>query len=177
MHLVGYVWYVLHSKPHKEQLLFEQLSLRNIESFFPCIRGVTVNPRAPKLRPYFPGYVFVHVDLEQTGFSNLQWLPGATGLISFGGEPASIPEGLIVAIRRKVEQINSRGSELFDGLSPGDSVIIQAGPFSGYEAIFDEAISGEERVHVLLKLMQARLVTVELPATQVRRKDMKSNYR
>jgi transcription antitermination factor NusG len=163
------VWYALHSKPLKEELLFEQLSLRKIETFYPRIRVQTVNPRARKVRAYFPGYVFVHVDLDETGFSGLQWLPGATGLVSFGGEPASVPDGLVGAVRHKVEHINDAGGELFDGLKPGDSVVIQAGPFSGYEAIFDEQISGSERVRVLLKLLQKRLMLVELPAGQVER--------
>ncbi len=30
-------WYVLHSKPMKEALLWEQLSLQGIESYYPCI--------------------------------------------------------------------------------------------------------------------------------------------
>jgi transcription antitermination factor NusG len=169
------VWYALHSKPRNEELLFEQLSLRKIETFYPRIRVQTVNPRARKVRAYFPGYVFVHVDLDTIGYSTLQWLPGATGLVSFGGEPASVPDGLIGAIRHKVERINGLGGELFDGLKPGDAVVIQAGPFSGYEAIFDEQISGNERVRVLLKLLQKRLVPVELPAGQVERKDKLTN--
>jgi transcriptional antiterminator RfaH len=168
-------WYALHSKPLKEELLFEQLSLRKIETFYPRLRVQTVNPRARKVRAYFPGYVFVHADLDVVGFSNLQWLPGATGLVSFGGEPASVPDGLISAIRYKVERINGAGGELFDGLKPGETVVIQAGPFSGYEAIFNEQISGNERVRVLLKLLQKRLLPVELPAGQVERKDKQTN--
>ena len=165
------LWYALHSKPHKEEVLFEQLGLRNIQTFYPRIRVKTVNPRARQIKAYFPGYVFVQVDLGEAGFSSLQWLPGATGLVSFGGEPAPVPDGLIGALRRKVERIHGLGGELFDGLKPGDRVVIQAGPFSGYEAIFDERISGNERVRVLLKLLQKRLVPVELPAGQVKRKD------
>jgi transcription antitermination factor NusG len=169
-------WYVLHSKPLKDELLFEQLSLRKIETFYPRIRVQTINPRARQVRAYFPGYVFVHVELDVIGYSNLQWLPGTTGLVSFGGEPASVPDGVISAIRHKVERINNVGGGLFDGLKPGDNVVIQAGPFSGYEAIFDEQISGNERVRVLLKLLQKRLAPVELPAGQVGRKYMSANH-
>ena len=81
-------WYVLHSKLHKEELLAEQLELRRIETFAPHIRVQVVNPRARKVRAYFPGYLFVHVDLEHMGLSALQYVPGSAGMISFGGEPA-----------------------------------------------------------------------------------------
>jgi transcriptional antiterminator RfaH len=61
-------WFVLHSKPHKEELLAEQLELRRIETFYPRIRVQVVNPRARKVRPYFPGYVFMHVDLDKMDY-------------------------------------------------------------------------------------------------------------
>ncbi|PIU33441.1 transcription/translation regulatory transformer protein RfaH, partial [Candidatus Shapirobacteria bacterium CG07_land_8_20_14_0_80_39_12] len=60
-------WYVLHSKPNKEELLWEQLNIRKVETFYPRIRVQTVNPRARKVKAYFPGYVFVHVDLKEIG--------------------------------------------------------------------------------------------------------------
>ena len=161
-------WYALQSKPRKEELLYGQLTVRNIDVFYPRIRVQTVNPRAAKVRAFFPGYVFVHVDLAVIGFATLHWLPGTTGLVSFGGEPASVPDSLIAAVRNKVDRINGLGGELYDGLKPGDSVTIAEGPFAGYEAIFDTRLPGTERVRVLLKLLQKRQFPVELPAAQLK---------
>jgi len=163
-------WYVLHSKPRKEDLLWEQLRIREIEVYHPCVRVQTVNPRARQVKPYFPGYVFVRVDLSRYNWSSLQWLPGATGVVSFGGEPADVPETLIQAIRRRVDEINAAGGEKLDGLKPGDPVTIRGGPFDGYEAIFDATLSGNERVRVLLKLIQDRPKKLELPAEQIEKK-------
>ena len=161
-------WYVLHSKPHKEELLAEQLELRRIETFAPHIRVQVVNPRARKVRAYFPGYLFVHVDLEHMGLSALQYVPGSAGLISFGGEPAFVPDGLIHAIQQRVQEIDSAGGELFDLLKPGETVMVHSGPFAGYEAIFDVRLPGTERVRILLKLLRNRTLPVELPAGFVR---------
>jgi transcription antitermination factor NusG len=163
-------WYVLHSKPHKEEMLAEQLELRRIEAFAPRIRVQVVNPRARKIRPYFPGYIFVRADLEEMGLSALQYVPGSAGLIAFGGEPASVPDGLIHAIRQRVEEINSAGGELFDVLKSGETVLVHSGPFAGYEAIFDVRLPGTERVRVLLKLLRNRKMPIELPAGYVRPK-------
>jgi transcriptional antiterminator RfaH len=163
-------WYALHSKPGKESFLSEQLNLREIECYFPYIRVQPVNPRARKLKPYFPGYVFARLDLEQTGPSTLQWIPGAVGIVSFDGIPSHVPESLINAIRRHVDEINAAGREHLAGLKPGETVLIQGGPFEGYEAILDARLPGSERVRVLLKLLQARQVNVELPAEQIRKK-------
>ncbi|HEU0296198.1 MAG TPA: hypothetical protein VFR47_25910 [Anaerolineales bacterium] len=56
--------YALHSKPMKEALLWQQLSLHEIEGYYPCLR---VQP----VKPYFPGYAFGRVDLEQVNLSAL----------------------------------------------------------------------------------------------------------
>jgi transcriptional antiterminator RfaH len=164
-------WYVLHSKPNKEELLWEQLNIRKVETFYPRIRVQTVNPRARKVKAYFPGYVFIHVDLEETALSTLQWMPGATGFVSFDSQPSMVPEALVQAIQKKVETINAAGGEIFDGLKPGDLVEIRSGPFAGYEAIFDARLPGRERVRVLLKLLQGRSAKMEVPAGLLERKN------
>lgn len=163
-------WYALHSKPMKEALLSEQLSLHQIESYYPCLHVKPMNPRSRKTKPYFPGYVFGRADLEQSNLSVLQWMPGSAGIVAFDGLPACIPENMIAAIRERVDEINASGRELFDGLKAGDVVTIQEGPFSGYEAIFDARISGNERVRVLLKLLNRQQIPLELPGRQIQRK-------
>jgi len=157
-------WYVLRSKPNKEALLREQLNIRKVETFSPQIRVQTVNPRSRQVKAYFPGYVFVHVDLDQMGLSVLQWMPGAIGFVAYDHQPSMVSEVLIHAIKKRVDQINAAGGELFDGLKQGDLVEIQSGPFAGYEAIFDARIAGSERVRVLLKLIQGRATKMEVPA-------------
>jgi len=163
-------WYALNSHPHKEDALYKQVQMQGIEAFYPCVRVSPVNPRSRKIRPYFPGYLFVHVDLEATGLSVFQWMPYARGLISFGGEPALVPDALVHAIRKRVSEIAQAGGELFDGLKSGDDVVIHDGPFAGYEAIFDLRLPGTERVRVLLKMLNDRILPVELRAGQVSKK-------
>jgi len=170
-------WYALRSKPNKEEALWREAAARGCDVFYPQIRVQPKNPRARKIRPYFPGYLFVQLDLHQSGYSTLRlrsgqafaWMPHSRGLVSFGAEPASVPDGLIHAIRRRVEEINAADGEVLESLRHGEPVIIQDGPFVGYEAIFDARLPGSERVRVLLKLLQNRQVPVDLPAGQIQR--------
>lgn len=164
-------WYVLRSKPHKENFLYQQLLGHSIEAYCPRIKVQTVNPRAHKTKPYFPGYVFTNLNLEKTNLATLQWMPGTTGLVSYGGEPAFIHDSLIQAIRRRVDGINNAGGELKEFLKPGDDVAIESGPFTGYEAIFDARISGSERVRVLLKMLNDRFVPTEISAGHIKLKN------
>ncbi|UCD98865.1 MAG: hypothetical protein JSV42_18295 [Chloroflexota bacterium] len=163
-------WYALRSKPRKEEVLWRQLLAHEVDVFFPRIKVNPVNPRSRKLRPYFPGYMFVQVDLDEVGLSKFQWMPHAIGLVSFDGEPATVPENLIHAIHKRVDEIAAAGGEFYDGLKPGEPVRISSGPFAGYEAIFDMRLPGSERVRVLIQMLSDRKVSVELKAAQVERK-------
>ena len=160
-------WYALRSKPHKEDFLLDQLLIRKVEAYYPRIQVKPVNSRSRHIRAYFPGYLFVNVDLQQVAVSNLAWIPGASRLVCFDGEPASIPAALLTVIKNKVDSINAVGGELLESLQPGDRVVISAGPFSGYEGIFDMRLHGNERVRVLLDLLQNRKMRLEVPIGQV----------
>jgi len=160
-------WYALRAKPRKEEFLWRQLTSQGTEVFYPRLRVNPVNPRARKVKPYFPGYLFVQADLAEVGLSAFQWMPHALGLVMFGGEPAHIPENLVYEIRKRVEEIAASGGEVLDGIKPGDWVRVQTGPFAGYEAIFDMRLPGTERVRVLLEFINKRQIPVELDAAQI----------
>ena len=163
-------WYALRSKPNKEMAVCREVRARGMECFYPYLRVKPVNPRSRTIRPYFPGYLFVYGDMEQIGFSTFQWMPFSMGLVSFGAQPAAIPESLIHAIRQRVDQVNAAGGEQLAGLKRGEEVVISGGPFSGYEAIFDQSIQGSERVRVLLKLLAKKELPLELPAGFIQQK-------
>ncbi len=164
-------WYVLRSKPLRETALWQQAVSQGFEVFYPRIPVPAVNPRSRKVVPYFPGYMFVRVVLEQVGRSTFQWMPNAHGLICFDDTPADLPDVLIDAIRSQVEAITAAGSELFYGLKQGDAVTIKSGPFAGYAAIFDARLSGGDRVRVLMALLNDRQVAVDLSEAQLMRRE------
>lgn len=79
----------------------------------------------------------------------------------------SVPDSLINAIRKRVDEVNASDRDLIKGLSQGEIVTIQSGPFAGHEAIFDARLSGDERVRVLLKLINKQQLPLDLPSGQI----------
>lgn len=161
-------WYVLRSKPHKENQVDARLRTAGIQTYYPCLSVKPVNPRCSTTRPYFPGYLFVYADLDLINSGSLQWLPGAVGLLQFGDTLATVPDSFIKQLRQRIEQINQAGGLTYNGLKPGDRVQITGGPFAGYEAIFDTRLGGNERVRVLLEIL-GRLVNAEIDARDIAR--------
>src|SRR3972149_1423034 len=128
-------WYVIRRKSRKDILLCQQLQAHGIEVFFPQINIKPVNPRASKSQAYFPGYMFVHIDIDQVGFSMLNWMPYSLGLVRFGRDTPRVPDELIHAVRKQV--LNSRMPGPASAFQRGDLVMIERGPFAGYKALFD----------------------------------------
>jgi len=162
-------WYAIRSKPNKEEFLAGQIRAYGLDVYLPVIHVTPVNPRARRKRPYFPNYLFVHVDLDVINVSDLRWMPGASGLVSFDGEPASVPDLLIDVLMKQVDKHNKILQDQTKNYKEGDLIVIEGGPFSGYEAVFDANISGEDRVRVLLNLLQGRQMPVEIEGRHVRR--------
>ncbi len=146
-------WYTLWAKPHKERAVAHALSLQEIEHFLPMVKVNPKNPRAAKYRPYFPGYLFIHINLEETGMNHFNWFPGTHGLVRFADEPAVVPTNLIDQIQHQLVEIDKVGGLVFDNLEQGDKIRIKSGPFAGYEAMFDMRVSGKDRVQVLLAFL------------------------
>jgi transcriptional antiterminator RfaH len=162
-------WYVLRTKPHKEHQVYGQLAANDVETYFPTITVTPVNPRASRIRPYFPNYMFVHVDLEAVRVSVMQWLPGAVGLVEFGGIPSQVPDNFVHELRRHIAALEAMGGLTFGELKKGDVVKITSGPFAGYEAIFDVRLSGTERVRLLLDVL-GRLVNTTVSVSDIEKK-------
>lgn len=163
-------WYALRTKPRKEEIVRNQLRDRQVEVFYPQLRVHPVNPRARKYKAYFPGYLFIHIEPEQVKQSLIVWMPHSLGLVCYGDEPAVIADHLIGAIERRTTEIAKAGGEIFSGLKSGDGIMIDYGPFKGYEGLFDVRLPGSERVRILLKFLDSRRVPVEIPASYISKK-------
>ena len=148
-------------------MLYQQLLARNVEAFFPEVQVNPVNPRARKRRPYFPNYLFVHADLGEDGISFFQWMPYSQGLVTFGGEPATVPDALIYALQNKLAEIILHGGENLNDFSPGEKIRVVDGCLRGFDGIFDTSIDGKDRVRVLMNILNNRQVLVELGKQQI----------
>ncbi len=166
---MGTAWYVLHTKPKRENAVYAYLKTHGVEVFYPSVKIKPVNPRASTVRPYFPRYLFVHADLDEVGVSALQWVPNAIGLVQFDGIPAAVPDSIVITLKKRIEEIRAAGGLALDGLAPGDAVRITQGPLAGCDALFDMRLTGTQRVQVLLEML-GRLVRVQVDAGAIEKK-------
>jgi transcriptional antiterminator RfaH len=145
-------WYVLHSKPNAEYQVANALKGRGIQTYLPEIEA----PKARlgrKRQPFFPCYLFVRVDLEAVGLSQVQWTPGLRRIVAFGDRPTSVADEVIDLIQRRLGEMEASGGLTGHTFMPGDTVRITDGPMQGMLAVFERPTTPSERVQVLLTFL------------------------
>ena len=146
------LWYVIQTKPKKEQEADSYLSTKGVEIFSPLIETYSMrNGRVGKeLKPLFPGYIFGNFDLEQN-YPLVRWARGVKSVLSFGGYPTSISEEVVEIIK---ERTDTQGVvRIKQHFKPNDVVRIKTGPLKDLLGIFERWVSDNERVRVLLNLI------------------------
>ena len=145
-------WYVIQTKPKKEEEATSYLSTKGVEIFSPLIEAFnTRNAKVTKeLKPLFPGYIFGKFDLEHN-YPLVRWGRGVKCVLGFGGYPTSISEEVVEIIK---ERTDTQGVvRVKQGFNPNDVVRIKAGPLKDLLGIFERWVSESERVRVLLNLI------------------------
>ena len=152
-------WYLVRTKPHKERWVSDQLAGYASEVFLPLLR--TRRRHKLAVSPLFPCYLFARFDLRRNYFT-VKYTPGVHGLVSAGSEPLAVPVSII-------EELRQRGSDGVVELpqkafGPGERVKVVAGPFRGFDAIFQRYLSSSERVAILLEAIQSQGIRIVLPS-------------
>ncbi len=146
-------WYVVRTKPRREDYAQDQLLRRGVHTFLPRIVEPLRGRPEPVVGPLFPGYLFAHVDLLSQ-YTSVIWAPGVRNFVTFGEIPAAVD-------RAVVEFLHDRcGPEGVVRIVPtfhdGDVVRVTRGPLGGLVGVVQGHVSGECRVRVLMELLRRR---------------------
>jgi len=148
-------WYALHTKVYAEQKAARELHRHGIETYVPEISGKTGRSGKATARriAFFPGYLFMNVDLSSTNAAHWRWASGVRHIVSYGERPVPIPEEIIGLIRRQLAQRDDEALNRTLRFKKGDYVRIADGPFSDMLAVFEGPNTATERVTVLMDFL------------------------
>ncbi|MBI4208575.1 MAG: hypothetical protein HY538_02565 [Deltaproteobacteria bacterium] len=154
-------WYVVRTKPQKEAHVVMWLRHAEMECFLPRVRSFA------QIRPLFPSYLFVHADFNIQGhYQMVKYTRGVIEILGNGEEPIPVTSEAIAIIKKRM---NPQGFiEPSSHLSPGQELLVKKGPFRDLIGILEKVAPDQQRVHVLLNLMQ-RQIRVELPIQDLAR--------
>lgn len=161
-------WFVARTKTHAEGSAVWHLRNQGFEAYVPRYRKQIRHARKTEvvLRPLFPGYVFVGIDIEHQRWRSVNGTMGVISLVQFGEGPQPIHPSIIDAIRSR-EDADGTVSLAPKGLKKGDLVRVCEGTFADHTALLEE-VSDNKRVVLLLDLM-GRAVRVSAPLENLAR--------
>lgn len=146
-------WYVVRSKPRREEYAQDQLRRRGVLTFLPRILEPARCRIEPVVGPLFPGYLFARLCLESQ-FTRVIWTPGVRSLVAFGEEPTPVDPAVIAFIQ---ERCGTEGIvQALPTFRDGDCVRVKTGPMEGLVGIVDGSVSAQRRVQVLMELLRRR---------------------
>lgn len=160
-------WHALWTHSHCERLVYDQLTAKRFEAFFPTIdvwsrRGGT---RHRIQAPMFPGYLFLRHSMDKASYIEVRQ---TRGLVSVLGERwdrlAVVPTHEITAIQALWQSRLAVRPHTF--LREGQRVRIVRGPFVDVEGILVRQKPNTGLLVVSVELLQ-RSVAVEVDCTWV----------
>jgi transcription elongation factor/antiterminator RfaH len=153
------LWYVVYSKPRREEFAQTHLRRKGLEVFFPRLSLRNCKSGLEQCVPLFPNYLFVRLQLPEE-YAYAIWSPGVKTIVSFNGVPAPIDEEIVTLLQQQADSgdiLNGRPN-----LTVGQEVRIKDGPLEGLLGIIQDPPDARGRVGVLLQLLN-RQVKVAVP--------------
>ncbi len=146
-------WYVVHCRANSERRAETNLLRQEYEVWLPMYHKTRRHARRQEtvLRPLFPRYLFVRLDLSSEPWRPILSTFGVHTIVSGADGPLPIGDDVVAALQARAGE-----GGVFDiarsVIKFGDQVRVQGGPMADLEGIF-EAELDSDRVMILLKLM------------------------
>ena len=154
-------WYLLTSKPHKDELAEEHLLRQGFEVYRPLAQRLRKRrgKMVTSIESLFPRYMFVHLDKLSDNWAPIRSTQGVQQFVRFGitNEPTPVPTSIILDLQANEDYWGEKAIDL-DRFHTGDRVMPSDGPFKGLQGVF-MSYDGEERAIILLEILhkQTRL--------------------
>ena len=127
-------WQLVYTVARHEKMVAAHLGARNIEHYVPLYQTVRQwGTRSVRVDlPLFPCYVFIR--LTPSNLCTVRTVPGIVSIVSFQGQPASVPEEQIAVIRNV---LGCRHANPHPYIAMGQRVKITSGPMRGVVGVID----------------------------------------
>ena len=159
-------WHIIQLKRNSHRLAERNLNQQGFTTFLP-LQHFTSKSRSKfstNIKPLFPGYMFVRVDLYGKPWQKVNSTLGVSRLICQDGIPTRVPEEIIAAL---MSRCDSSGKLLPPkSLTNGDSVKVISGALANFVASV-ETFDSEHRIWVLMEIM-GQTTRVQVASDQIR---------
>ncbi|MFH1829887.1 MAG: transcription termination/antitermination protein NusG, partial [Pseudomonadota bacterium] len=116
-------------------------------------------------RQFFPGYILVRMELNETTWHIVKGTPKVTGFVGGSMNPPVVPDEEVERITSQIEEGTLKPKAKVE-FEKGENVRVISGPFSTFTGIVDEVHEGKGKLRVMVSIF-GRSTPIELDFTQV----------
>lgn len=155
-------WYIVHTYSGQEarakQALLERAVALGMESSFDeilipeesFVETVKGQKKTSK-RKFFPGYILVHMDLNDETWHVVKGTPKVTGFVGGGTAPPSISDDEVAQMTQQMKEGAAKPKPLIS-FTDGESVRVISGPFANFSGFIDEVLAEKEKLRVMVQV-------------------------
>jgi transcriptional antiterminator RfaH len=147
-------WFAVYTHAQAEIKAAHHLQRQGFEAYVP--RYLKKRSHARRVdwvsSPMFPRYIFVALDMKNTGWRPISSTVGVSHIISFGERPISVPKNIITSLRALEDEKGLISFTQTQKFKRGDKIEIREGAFRELNGLF-EKLDDQGRVTLLLDLM------------------------
>ena len=173
-------WYIIHTYSGKEERVKRNLDQRItsmdikdriLQVVVPTEEEIEIREgkRRSVRRKVFPGYILVHMEMDDDSWFVVRNTPGVTGFVSAEDESDNRPKPVPLEqheVDNILKQIQSDEPRVRVGFAQGQTVRITEGPFLDFMGAVEEVYPDRAKVKVLVSFF-GRETPVELDFLQV----------
>ncbi len=150
-------WFAIRTKSKQEVIARTQLENQGYEVYLPLVNTRITHARKVSWqpRPFFAGYLFVHLSREQQQWTKIRSTIGVLAPVSFGSFYPPLPNKSIEMLQSSHDEYGyiTVGKSVESTFDVGEKIRLQGSSLHGLEGVFVE-MRGEDRALVLLDWMQ-----------------------
>ncbi len=159
-------WYCLHTRSRHEEVVLHRLEDKRFQVFLPKLEvwSRRKDRRKKIQKALFPGYLFVHEQLDPRHRLEILKTPGVVQILGNEEGPVPVAENQIESIKKI---LNGKAAvSPFPYLKEGQMVRVVEGPMKDCEGFLLKIKEGKERLIISLELLK-RSVSVEIDGLSV----------
>ncbi|TVQ80226.1 MAG: transcription termination/antitermination factor NusG [Bradymonadales bacterium] len=118
-----------------------------------------------KSKKFFPGYLFVKMELDNETWHLVKGTPKVSGFVGDSMNPPAVPEEEVIRITEQIREGKMK-PKLTVEFEKGESVRVKEGPFANFTGVVDDIQPEKGRLKVLVSIF-GRSTPIDLEFAQV----------
>jgi transcription antitermination factor NusG len=155
-------WYVVMSKPGRQDDAAKRIAMAGLAVFNPRIRQYSQKRGAYAIRALFPMYFFVKFGMEEH-YKMIRYTRGVLRVLGTDKIPVPVGEEMLQRIKSNCSSDDVVEAKYFEeDMNEGTKVTITDGPFAGIDAVVTGLLNDSQRIEILMNLVKISIDKIQV---------------